>query len=1039
MNRFTRAALSLVLLASTAFIPSNVTAQNLGDYRSAGTGLWNTASTWQRFDGTSFVAAQSAPTSTDGIVTISAGHTVSTNSSISIDQLVVAAGGTLLSSSSTFTVLDGPGTDMLVSGTWQLNGANVEGPGTMQIAANGNFSWVSGALASTSVLNVGASATTTVSGGTSTLNALGTINNSGTWNLQSGNMGQSSFVGGPCAFNNLTGGVVNLNGWESTTNSWHQVTNNQGTINKNGGTTTFSFSSDFSGKAFNNLSGGAVNVPTGTMRFALPTTNAAIMTGNGSGGFEVDGGSSGSSFTNQSGGTISGRVQVLSGTMNVESALTLTQLEFSGQGINGPEAITIPNGCTLNWSGGALAANSVLNLAAGSTATFNAGIANLSALGTINNSGTWNMESGSMGQASFVSGPCAFNNLPSGVVNLNGWESTTSTWHLVTNNQGTFNKNNGTTTFSFSNAFSGKVFNNLSGGVLNVPTGTVRFALPTINASTMTGNSTGGFEVDGGSFTNQSGGTVSGRVHMMSGNLNIEAGLSLSQLQFSGGLINGPEGITISNGGTFNWSGGTLAANSLLGLAVGSTGTFSGGASTLAALGTINNSGTWNMQSGNMGQPTFNGGPLSFNNLSGGVVNLNGWETPASSWHQVTTNHGTFNKNNGAMLFTFSDPFSGKSFTNMNGGVVNLNSGTLDFALPMPAQSGVFNVASGTTLTGNVPLNFEGTAINNNGSITVPTLRFQAPAPNVPELNGTGSITTLVLNGGEVQLGGTQTVTGTATFTAGRLLLGDNDLIVTNTAANATAGGNSSSFCATTGSGQLKRELSSGNNIFQVGIGSRYTPITLGAFAGPQDRFGVRALPEVNGEFGQPGEATGSVLSSDVVGITWVVQEETPGASTADVTVQWNNSDELPNFGRTLSTVARYDGNNWITSALGPALGAEPFTRSISGVTSFREFCVSDGDAMLNDIGTGIAATKRSELSIFPNPCNEILYVESGNGTAIRELQLLDLSGRRVLSTSGPQVGRISLATAHLPSGTYILEVIGTNAEVKRSTIVLSH
>ena len=65
----------------------------------------------------------------------------------------------------------------------------------------------------------------------------------------------------------------------------------------------------------------------------------------------------------------------------------------------------------------------------------------------------------------------------------------------------------------------------------------------------------------------------------------------------------------------------------------------------------------------------------------------------------------------------------------------------------------------------------------------------------------------------------------------------------------------------------------------------------------------MRVLWDVGGEYGLPGQATGGILNSDVVGITWVVQEDTPGGNTTDVTLQWNSSAELPNFGRVLSAV----------------------------------------------------------------------------------------------------------------------------------------
>ncbi len=112
-----------------------------------------------------------------------------------------------------------------------------------------------------------------------------------------------------------------------------------------------------------------------------------------------------------------------------------------------------------------------VNISAGASATFN-GSGLLAASGTINNAGTVTMIGGG------INGPGTINNLPNAVVDLNGWTTTVEPWHMITNNQGTINKNNGTVPFTFGNFFGGKVFTNLAGGVVNVNSGTLAFNLP---------------------------------------------------------------------------------------------------------------------------------------------------------------------------------------------------------------------------------------------------------------------------------------------------------------------------------------------------------------------------------------------------------------------------------------------------------------------------------------------------------------------------------------------------------------------------------
>lgn len=89
-------------------------AQTAGDYQSTASGDWASPTTWQRFDGTSWVAATAAPTNTDGVITIQAAHTVTVNDNISADQLVV--NGTLHAVNNVLTLMNGTGTDLYVTG-----------------------------------------------------------------------------------------------------------------------------------------------------------------------------------------------------------------------------------------------------------------------------------------------------------------------------------------------------------------------------------------------------------------------------------------------------------------------------------------------------------------------------------------------------------------------------------------------------------------------------------------------------------------------------------------------------------------------------------------------------------------------------------------------------------------------------------------------------------------------------------------------------------------------------------------------------------
>ena len=55
-------------------------AATAGDYRSKTTGNWSSTSTWERYNGSAWVAATAVPSSGDGAIEIQPGHTVTLTS-----------------------------------------------------------------------------------------------------------------------------------------------------------------------------------------------------------------------------------------------------------------------------------------------------------------------------------------------------------------------------------------------------------------------------------------------------------------------------------------------------------------------------------------------------------------------------------------------------------------------------------------------------------------------------------------------------------------------------------------------------------------------------------------------------------------------------------------------------------------------------------------------------------------------------------------------------------------------------------------------
>ncbi len=98
-----------------------------GAYRTKATGNWNNFGTvWERFNGTTWVAAVASPTSANGQITIQNGHTVTVTANVTIDQTIVESGGTLIVNGGNLT-LGTTANSLLVNGTFRWVANTVSG------------------------------------------------------------------------------------------------------------------------------------------------------------------------------------------------------------------------------------------------------------------------------------------------------------------------------------------------------------------------------------------------------------------------------------------------------------------------------------------------------------------------------------------------------------------------------------------------------------------------------------------------------------------------------------------------------------------------------------------------------------------------------------------------------------------------------------------------------------------------------------------------------------------------------------------------
>lgn len=119
-------------------------------FRSAVTGDWNVAGTWESSaDNLTWIPATLVPNETSAGIVIRNGHTVNFTTNVTADQLEIQSGGTLLNQSATgnrLTINDGAGNDLVIKGggvyqvTSTLSYANyqtINTGGTVQIETAG--------------------------------------------------------------------------------------------------------------------------------------------------------------------------------------------------------------------------------------------------------------------------------------------------------------------------------------------------------------------------------------------------------------------------------------------------------------------------------------------------------------------------------------------------------------------------------------------------------------------------------------------------------------------------------------------------------------------------------------------------------------------------------------------------------------------------------------------------------------------------------------------------------------------------------------
>lgn len=252
--------------------------------------------------------------------------------------------------------------------------------------------------------------------------------------------------------------------------------------------------------------------------------------------------------------------------------------------------------------------------------------------------------------------------------------------------------------------------------------------------------------------------------------------------------------------------------------------------------------------------------------------------------------------------------------------------------------TGDVDVKNNGTVTVNGTLSFTGDMTEETGSTTTwgGSSSMLIKGGGTQNITGITSIDALTIqNSSQAVLAQNTAITGSLTLTSGTVSVGNFNLTMGNSAT--ISGASSSNYVITNGTGALVRQVGGSAVSFPVGTGSGYNPISL-ANSGTTDDLSVSISDDVL----QDG-SSGSTVSSRVVDRTWNITEAVSGNLSLSATFQWAASDELTSFDRNNAVVYHFTGGDWIADGTtGSVSGADPYTVTVTGITSLSAFSVGD-------------------------------------------------------------------------------------------------
>jgi hypothetical protein len=532
---------------------------------------------------------------------------------------------------------------------------------------------------------------------------------------------------------------------------------NTGTINNTGGT----ISANASTVQVNStvVSGGSVTVTgAGTLQLNTGTIHSgSTLTNSSTGTIEIESGTNvlGGTINNSAGGTfkidnnatldLEGGSYSQLGTLQLNSSGNVTELVLEGNVTLSGGAVTLSNN-SQNYIFGQVSTDTLTNkeTISGAGQIGNGQI-------TLVNSGTINSNQ-SAGITIHANG---------GVTNTGTLEATSgSTLALsssgnINNAGGTIIANTGTVQVNSSTVSAGTV--QLTGG------STLQLNTATIHGGTLTNSSTGTIEVAsgvntlGGTINNSAGGTfkidnnaildLEGGTYSQLGTVQLNSSGNVTELVLDGNVTLSGGAVTLSNNSQ-NYIFGQISSNTLTNEeTISGAGQIGHGQMTLVNSGTINS----NQSSGITIQA--NGGVTN----TGTLEATSGATLALSSTGVVNNNGGTITANTGTLQVN-SSTVSGGAITLNGASLLQLNTGVIHGGTVTNSSTGTIEIASGTNALGGTINNAAGGILKIDNNATLDLEGGTYSQLGAVQLNSSGNVTELVLDGGVTLSGGTVTL-----------------------------------------------------------------------------------------------------------------------------------------------------------------------------------------------------------------------------------------------------------------------------------------